>query len=411
MRRTVLVFLCIASAVALVHSQGVPTCQCDSPLVTGENPCCTYTIGWWLNHNKYESANGNRNIPWPTGCAYLPLGEGSILFGGLTALAIMEAAPQGGDKCYGLGHQFIAAAMNACRGACINERVGDVLESAYALLTTPGLCPGGLGLGPQSNVTLRNLAVQKEDTLEGYNSGDSDGPGHCGDEILDECPKYDCDGGCTYTQGYWKTHNAAIPARKGRTDPAWCKLPESPTSVTEDKILFGTYTWLSTLTTPPAGGEACLIAGKQYVAARLNIECKDACLPNDAVRDALSCVSDILAGPYCPGLAPGLGKLTAEQNATRTELLSCAGTLDAYNNGYLLGPGHCDESANDGESKDTANLVEASSASPLSEREANDVAIATLSFAILTFVCACVGGWYAMRRMGWFTGYSPVAGR
>lgn len=376
------------------------TCTCDSPLVTGTEPCCTFTIGWWWNHNKDKPQNGNQYVPWPTNCTYLPNGEDSILFGGLSALDILGLAPKGGDKCYGLGHQFIAAAMNNCQGACTDNDVSGALADAYTLLTTQGLCPGGLK--PNGNQTLRAQAISLEDILEGYNSGDDFGPGHCGSESPDDCPQYDCEGGCTYTQGYWKTHakypvnpsnKAAKPNKGGKQLISW--IAREGCTHSEDDILFGSYTWFDTLVTAPTGGNACLIAGKQYVAARLNIDCNDACIPNDSVSDALACVHSILNSSFCPGLTPGQEHLTEEQIAKRTELLTCAGTLDAYNNGYLLGPGHCEDTTALEEGVDS---VEAGASEEHSDswylKETYGISIAALvvviTIAVVLGIIACL---------------------
>jgi hypothetical protein len=372
----------LLAVVAAAHSQGVPTCQCAPPLVTGDPPCCTYTIGWWGNHHKYKPQQGPQWIPWPTTCpGPLDAGEDSIVFGGLTALTVLKTPPKKGDMCYILGHQFIAATMNECKGACTDATVSQALLDAWALLTTPGLCPGGLEEN-NGNQTLRAQAEAIKNILDDYNNGLNYGPGHCDDEAPPECPEYDCFGGCTWTPGYWGTHNSE---RRGKQNMPWGEIEGCPHS--ETTIIYDSVTWLDALTTPPQGGNACLIAARHYVAARLNIDCNDACIPQLFVADALTCVAGKLNSTYCPGLTPGNGPLTPEEKAVRAELLTCARTLDAYNNGFLLGPGNCDTFEEDneeggGNGNGPKSIVEGASASSETLQDTG-VSIATLVMVAL----------------------------
>lgn len=382
MLRTALVLLAFSTALAQAY------CTCGTG-TTGEYPCCTNTRGWWKNHNSVnKDQDSAQYFEWPLCAGPLANGEASIIFGNVTALGVFDLPTQG-DMCNQLGAQFVAATMNKCRGACADPEVDTALASAWTILSTS--CPGIGNNHPQ-----RAEANQIKDVLDAYNNGNLYGPGHCGGENPEECPQYDCDGGCTRTQGYWKTHNTYTKKRS-----AWSYLEGCP--LTEDTILYGSLSYYDVLMTPPKGGEACLIAGKQYAAARLNIDCNGACIPPVFVEEALQCVSDILSGPYCPGLAPGLATLTDAQKAKRAELLMCARTLDAYNNGFLLGPGNCEYSEDiiddGGGGNGNGNGKPVVEDLVMTPSDASNVSIATLVFAIAAFVCAGVAGFYAYMRM------------
>jgi hypothetical protein len=149
--------------------------------------------------------------------------------------------------------------------------------------------------------------------------------------------------GCTYTQGYWKTHSMYGPA--GPYDPTWAQREgENAVFFDEGNPKFPSatatvpFTWYSMFWTPPAGGNAYIILAHQYMAAWLNVNNVD---PLKAANIALltPTYGDVLADaeyllktfdPYTP--------LTMEQ---RAEFIELAGILDMFNNGELGVP-HCD---------------------------------------------------------------------
>jgi hypothetical protein len=124
------------------------------------------------------------------------------------------------------------------------------------------------------------------------------------------------EGGCTHTQGFWKTHPQDWPAGY---DPA---------------ALFGTSatkSWLDTFWTPPAGGNAYFILAHQYMAAVLS-DASGAAVPA-GVQSAIDGAAAFFASaPY--GVNPS--------GATREQLLGWADLLDSYNNGNE-GVAHCDD--------------------------------------------------------------------
>ncbi|AEV17195.1 hypothetical protein TCCBUS3UF1_21590 [Thermus sp. CCB_US3_UF1] len=131
-----------------------------------------------------------------------------------------------------------------------------------------------------------------------------------------------CVGGCTLTQGYWKTHSRYGPAPY---DDTWAQIGEDTPFYLSGK---GYY---QVLWTPPSGGNAYYILAHQFIAARLNILNGAATTP--AVDAALAWAHTFFQ-TYRP--TDSLSKALANQAK------GYAATLDSYNNGYI-GPGHCSE--------------------------------------------------------------------
>ena len=119
--------------------------------------------------------------------------------------------------------------------------------------------------------------------------------------------------GCTYTQGYWKTHSENWPAGYD---------PKAPF------FSFG-KTWLQVLWTPPKGNADYILA-HQYIAAVLNVA-NGATAP-DSVQAAIAAATAYFEGPT---------------SASRDQVLAWAHTLAQFNEGYI-GPGHCTSSGSGG---------------------------------------------------------------
>lgn len=131
--------------------------------------------------------------------------------------------------------------------------------------------------------------------------------------------------GCTYTQGFWKTHSDRGPAPYSS---GWQALGPAE----EDTPFFNSgASWYTVFWTAPRGGNAFYILGHQYMAAKLNSLNGAATTPE--VDTALSNAASLFSG-----LAAGA---TTIADAQRADALAWASTLDAYNNG-VTGPGHCD---------------------------------------------------------------------
>ena len=135
--------------------------------------------------------------------------------------------------------------------------------------------------------------------------------------------------GCTFTQGYWKTHSIYGPA--GPADDAWNLLPGGlgPNTV----FFLSGQTWLAVFNTS-GGGNAYYTLAKQYMAAVLNgLNGANTSSVAAAIASATT-----LFNTYTPAQ---IGALSGG-NALRQQFLSLASTLESFNTG-ATGPGHCVE--------------------------------------------------------------------
>jgi hypothetical protein len=135
--------------------------------------------------------------------------------------------------------------------------------------------------------------------------------------------------GCTYTQGYWKTHSEYGPAPY---DPRWVT---SVTPLGADTPFFASgQTWYQTFWTNPVGGNVYYILAHQWMAAMLNVE-------NGADPTALGTTlmdAEALLIAYSPT------RLIPRTSPDRALAIQYAYILDQFNNGMLPGgPPHCDD--------------------------------------------------------------------
>ena len=126
--------------------------------------------------------------------------------------------------------------------------------------------------------------------------------------------------GCTFTQGYWKTHG---PIPTGNNSNEW-----PVTDLTLGNVLY-TALQLHSIFDTPAGGNGLISLAHQLMAAKLNVA-------NGA--DGTSVAAAIAAADALIGnlVVPPVGAGSLPPSATS----SLTGTLDSFNNG-LIGPGHC----------------------------------------------------------------------
>lgn len=197
-----------------------------------------------------------------------------------------------------------------------------------------------------------------------------------------ECPNEDrCDGGCTRTQGYWKTHRwTPVTTTKGKGKKKtttttskytpWkdvcpgsmdTRYHSNPASEhIEDQYFFSDPTQCSgsnqALTLADVldkdlhalsnKGQACVIAGRQVIAAELNHYCKDSCL-TEKVQEALNEANALIdTHCTCADVDGGAGldsswAANSTEGMARRYLLLVSEILDGYNNG-VYGPGSCD---------------------------------------------------------------------
>ncbi len=124
------------------------------------------------------------------------------------------------------------------------------------------------------------------------------------------------EGGCTFSQGYWKTHFEGNP-RPAQNIP-W---PVAPADRFTRNV-----PWREVILNAPSNGVAWYILARQFVAASLNVA-------NGAqFTDVIGALDEtrILLEASCNGIS----------SADQATALALAGILDDFNNG-LIGPGAC----------------------------------------------------------------------
>jgi hypothetical protein len=120
--------------------------------------------------------------------------------------------------------------------------------------------------------------------------------------------------GCTYTQGFWRTHPDAWPVSS---------LTLGTVSYTQSQLLQ--------ILGQPAQGNGLVILAHQLIAAKLNIaNGADPADAAQAIADADAMIGNLVVPPI------GNGYLPPGQTSDLTE------TLTQYNEG-TIGPGHCED--------------------------------------------------------------------
>ncbi|HEV8247316.1 MAG TPA: hypothetical protein VGP93_16170 [Polyangiaceae bacterium] len=130
--------------------------------------------------------------------------------------------------------------------------------------------------------------------------------------------------GCTFTQGYWKTH-CDTGATDCHTVLAW-----PVTSLTLGSTTY-TNAQLESIFTTPAGGNGLIALAHQLIAAKLNIASG---ADGSAVSAAIASADALIAGLIVPPVGSGY----LSPSVTSSLVL----TLTAFNEG-TTGPGHCAE--------------------------------------------------------------------
>lgn len=118
---------------------------------------CTFTIGFWKNHEEV----------WPTNSLIL----GGILYTKAQLLAILQQPAQGNGLIF-LAHQMIAMELNVLNGATLPLTQSTALANAHALINGLVIPPVGAGHIPPGQ------ASGLTQTIDQYNNGLT-GVGHC----------------------------------------------------------------------------------------------------------------------------------------------------------------------------------------------------------------------------------------
>lgn len=126
--------------------------------------------------------------------------------------------------------------------------------------------------------------------------------------------------GCTFTQGYWKTHG---PIPTGNNVNEW-----PVTELTLGTVLY-TDLQLQAIFDTPAAGNGLIALAHQLMAAKLNIANG---ADGTSVAGAIAAADALIGGLVVPPV--GAGSLAPKNTAALIE------TLTSFNEG-ALGPGHC----------------------------------------------------------------------
>lgn len=143
------------------------------------------------------------------------------------------------------------------------------------------------------------------------------------------CENVCCEGGCTFTQGYWKTHGP-VGCQTGNNTNVW------PQSVQDNGLTLGgcTYTQdqlCSIFNAQGTAGNGWYALAHQLIAAELNIA-NGACAPTE-VTDAIAQANALMSQTTCYPNNPSLPS-SATSDLTNT--------LDHFNQGDI-GPGRCQQ--------------------------------------------------------------------
>ena len=145
-----------------------------------------------------------------------------------------------------------------------------------------------------------------------------------------QCTTFDCGGqGCTYTQGFWKTHGPEGCANGNNTNKWWDAANNLPvTSLMLGNVSYTDLQLCSILHTPSKGNGLISLA-HQLIAAKLNIANGSS---DAAIKSSIDAADALIGNLLIPPVGSGF------LSPSTTSALSTA--LTNYNEG-ATGPGHC----------------------------------------------------------------------
>ncbi|HXV14603.1 MAG TPA: hypothetical protein VEC56_10415 [Candidatus Krumholzibacteria bacterium] len=225
---------------------------------------------WWMDRSTFLSNGG----AWPT---EETLGMGAAEFTGAPTLNTF-------------GGQFTT--FKLAPNQSIVVEIGDLFQETGVAGTTDELVYGeqyyftAFGLDENGNAAS-DLSV----TVSGTTTASTN---------------------CTYTQGYWKNHEALWPV----------------TNLTLGSVNY-TAAQLDAILEEPVAGNGLVSLAHQLIAAKLNVA--NGADPT-AASAAIAAADALIGGLVVPPI--GAGYLHPSVTSSLTQ------TLDDYNNG-LIGPGHC----------------------------------------------------------------------
>jgi hypothetical protein len=313
--------------------------------------------------------------------------------------------------CWVIGRQYIASLNNLCNGACYgyggtSSEMFTAMQIAANFLFSEGCQNDPFNYNNASQSVQGASAV-----LEGYNNGKQIvvageceleyGPYRCEEQedptnktcrpLPDGSPFDPCEGGCTHSQGYWKNHRLDSTSHSdtgNSVTPSWNEVCDANWIAAQDGVMCtdgvctplenvlypllpsSQLSWAGVQDASPKGGQACLIAAVQLIAAELNHNCGQRACLTDTVQNAID-QSKAIMTQYCAdmtmkndgsttgGLRSSKNKPGDDATVARRRLLEYASYLELYNNGINVGPGRCEdifdiiiEAAAEGETKE-----------------------------------------------------------
>ena len=260
-------------------------------LPAGECVECTYSA-------RLPDASDRTNTATVTTTGRVSGGEGSA------QVSFADAAIKQVDECASVADSFAGSLGEVC--------ASDSLPKVFSYTRT---------VGPYQ--------VCGDHTVENTASFTTNDTKTTGDDSVTLTIHVPC-AGCTLTPGYWKTHSTYGPA--AHPDNTWGLIGGPDATFYKSGQSYYQVLWTS-----PSGGNAYYVLAHAYIAAKLN-QLAGASVPSD-VATALTQATGLFE-TYTPGqVATMKGKAG---NDLRSQFISLAGLLDAFNNG-LIGPGHCSE--------------------------------------------------------------------
>ena len=131
---------------------------------------CTSTPGYWKNHTKYSAAR--RDATWDKIGSQAE--DTQFFLAAKNYLEVLQT-PVKGNAYYSLSFHYIAAKLNALRGASAPGEVSNAIIEAGKLFQQ--YTPAEIG-GLKGSDALRQKFIQYAALLDQYNNGKI-GPGHC----------------------------------------------------------------------------------------------------------------------------------------------------------------------------------------------------------------------------------------
>ncbi len=243
------------------------------------------------------------------------------------------------DKCANLGDLFNAGGLNLGNSFGWNLHDGTQVCDSYATYATGDIMDGSTLLGslailsgwiPPAKVSDGTCRFMVPNVLNVLFNGQTRS-----DEavVTVDVPELCGLSGCTYTQGYWKTHvvYSAKPQFAKKRDKTWNLIDGAGTLNEAAPFYLSGKSYIQVMWTAPKGNAYYQLA-HQYIAAKLNTLAGAATTPQ--VASAIAQAEAMFAAHGSPSDAWWSNK------TNRSNAIALAGILGSYNEGDI-GPGHC----------------------------------------------------------------------